>query len=190
MNVKPFSSPGVEGTHNKSVSDTLRLQQQLALPRSASKQTSSSSTPTTHAISKTRDSLATIQTLMQPFISTCAFEEGEICRIAVRMEEIASIMQECVRDRAWSLSRIDTPESQQKMPIPELTGQTSIVSLGDTSLFFKGSNQFQREQPPVPVVAFAKTLAQVSNLQSPQSSPHQCPLQPLIGPRLGMVSWY
>lgn len=194
MNVKPFSSPGVEGTHNKSVSETSRPQQQLALPsRIVSKQTSSSSsTATTNAISKTRDSLATIQTLMQPFISTCAFEEGEICRVAVRMEEIASIMQDCVCSGALRSSPVDMPESQN-MPMRELTGQISSVSLGDTSLFFKGGNHSQRKQPPVPVVAFANTTTHVSYLQSPQYSPHhtvQSPLQPLIGPHSGMVSWH
>ena len=191
MDVKPLFSSGLEGTHNKSVSETSRPQQQLALPRNVSKQTSSSSsTATTHAISKTRDSLATIQTLLQPFISTCAFEEGEICRVAVRMEEIVSIMQDCVCSRALRPSRIDTSESQ-KIPIRDHTGQITSVSLGDTSLFFKGGNHSQLEQPPVTVVAFSNTAQEVSYV--PQYSPQhtvQSPLQPLIGPYSGMVSWY
>jgi hypothetical protein len=105
------------------------------------------------------------------------------------MEEIASVMQDCVCDQSpLSLSRIDTPDSQQTVPAPELPGQASIVPLGNTSLFSIGGNQ---SQPPFSAVSFADTTKQVSFAQSPQSSPHRTvQTQPLIAPDSDIVRSY
>jgi hypothetical protein len=192
MDGNPFSSPGMKWNTNSNdtrTSKTVRAQQQLALTPSATEQTSHSSTAKTLEISKTQDCHATIQALMQPFISTC--DEGKIRCVAVLMEEIANIMQErvCGRCSSLSLSRIETPDSQQKMPAPELPSQASIVSVDDTSISSRGGNQSQRELPSA--VAFADTpTKQVSFAQSPQSSPHHTvQTQPLIAPASDMVRW-
>lgn len=185
MNVNPLSSLGIKGNPNTNdASRSLRAQQQIPLPPTATEQTAK-----TVAISKANDCHAIIHVLMQSFISTC--EEGKICRVALLMEEIASIMQDCVRDRSpLSSSRIDTPDSQQKIPAPELPGQEPVASLRDTSLFSACANQSQRELPLFSAVAFADTTKQVSFAQSLQCSPHHTvQTQPLIAPGSDTVCW-
>lgn len=183
----------------KHAGDASRLTRPL--PPSAMKQSPSPAPATAYAASQIRSSLERLNRISEQFITTCASEEGELSRVAVRMEEIASIMRPHVLGKGTSLSRIDSIQHEQAIEAPDrassMRRSASTSSLGEnrsnrSSSFSKhdadmlGLGQaVSVKKARVQNALFADATAISYDIESPRPTFHQT--QPLIDRRRVLV---